>query len=100
MPFPTYGTWRCTWSCHATFMNRITRLLGVADSSTGGTSGKPNRASPRRRKVNFTLLALALDVHQDDLAGLSSPKRILSDRASSISRWIVRRSGRAPSTGS
>ena len=31
---------------------------------------------------------------------LSSPNRIFSDRLSSISRWIVRRSGRAPSTGS
>ena len=30
----------------------------------------------------------------------SSLKRICSDRVSSISRWIVRRSGRAPSTGS
>ena len=30
----------------------------------------------------------------------SSPNRIFSDRLSSISRWIVRRSGLAPSTGS
>src|SRR5258708_1930291 len=30
----------------------------------------------------------------------SSPNRMFSDRESSISRWIVRRSGRAPSTGS
>ncbi|SLJ72185.1 Uncharacterised protein [Mycobacteroides abscessus subsp. abscessus] len=32
--------------------------------------------------------------------GPISPKRIFSDSWSSISRWMVRRSGRAPSTGS
>jgi hypothetical protein len=32
--------------------------------------------------------------------GATSPNRIFSDSWSSIPRWIVRRSGRAPSTGS
>jgi hypothetical protein len=32
--------------------------------------------------------------------GPISPNRIFSDSGSSISRWMVRRSGRAPSTGS
>ena len=32
--------------------------------------------------------------------GRSSPNRIFTDSMSSISRWIVLRSGRAPSTGS
>ena len=47
------------------------------------------------REGERRLLALALGADGDDPADFSSPKRIFSERMSSISRWIVRRSGRA-----
>ena len=52
------------------------------------------------RKVNFASSPVPSASTMTLVPGRSSPKRIFSDSMSSISRWIVRRSGRAPSTGS
>ena len=57
-------------------------LRGTPASTPRRCRGRPRRRRPRSGP------------------GRSSLKRIFSDSASSISRWIVRRSGRAPMTGS
>ena len=60
-----------------------------------------SRSGEREHRVLAGTLAVpVLDVDGDDLAGPISSNRIFSESWSSISRWMVRRSGRAPSTGS
>ena len=51
-------------------------------------------------KTNFASSPVPVAPTVTIVPGRSSPNRIYSDSMSSISRWIVRRSGRAPSTGS
>lgn len=71
---------------------------GLPAGSIGGTSGSGDFSSPR--KVNFFSSPSPSVSTTTMWPGRSSPKRIFSERMSSISRWIVRRSGRAPRTGS
>jgi len=71
----------------------------------GGSSGTSTSAFGSPRKVNLRGPSLTIGSSGSVstttmLPADSSPKRIFSDSASSISRWMVRRNGRAPSTGS
>ena len=71
----------------------------------GGSSGTSTSAFGSPRKVNLRGPSLTIGSSGSVstttmLPADSSPKRIFSDNASSISRWMVRRNGRAPSTGS
>ena len=68
-------------------------ISGAGASGTTSGLGTP-------LNVNLAVSPLPSTSTMTICPGRSSPNRIFSDRLSSISRWIVRRSGRAPSTGS
>ena len=70
----------------------------VAISGAGASGTTSGLGTPL--KVNLAVSPVPSASTTTIWPGRSSPNRIFSDRLSSISRWIVRRSGRAPSTGS
>ncbi len=70
-----------------------TSSSGTAASGSASGLGTP-------LNVNLAVSPLPSTSTMTICPGRSSPNRIFSDRLSSISRWIVRRNGRAPSTGS
>src|SRR5699024_7241723 len=76
----------------------------AATSSRSSSSSASGRGEPEN--VNLASSVLSDSPSQPSTStetsspAATSPKRIFSDSWSSISRWIVRRSGRAPSTGS
>src|SRR6266568_2063864 len=72
---------------------------GTIATSGAGTSGTVSGlATPVKENVAVSPLPSVSTM--TICPGRSSPNRIFSDRLSSISRWIVRRSGLAPRTGS
>ena len=82
--------------------------VGHLDAAVGAAERpgpRPGRRRRGRRRVktslDFSMFSGSPSQSTTTIwPGRSSLKRICSDRVSSRSRWIVRRSGRAPSTGS
>ena len=72
----------------------------LAVAATRSAASGTESGFGRLVKVNFASSPVPSVSTVTIVPGRSSPNRIFSDSMSSISRWIVLRSGRAPSTGS